>query len=381
MIHELALELVRNGHAVTIVTSTRQIAGSIHVEECDGVRICRIRAGKGDHIGRVTRAFAEIGLPFLVWHYAKAEIARAAPDIVVSYSPTIFWGWLVGRIKRAHRCQSYLVLRDIFPQWVVDIGLISKYNPAFWFFSLVEKYQYWVADRIGVQSQSNLVYFKQFPSFEGKTEILWNWASGESPVAASPSYRERLGLIGKTVFFYGGNMGVAQRMDRLIRLAVKFVSTREIHFVLVGEGSERERLARDVVASGLDNINILPAVTQDEFQRMLQEFDIGVVLLDPQLTTHNVPGKLISYAAAGKPILADVNEGNDVFELLHAHRAGLASSNDESILFLNARMLAVDKNLRDELGANAKTLANKLFSVHTVAQQIVELGFSRRAAS
>lgn len=95
---------------------------------------------------------------------------------------------------------------------------------------------------------------------------------------------------------------------------------------------------------------------------------------------NNVPGKLICYAAAGKPILADVNEGNDVFELLHVHRAGLASSNDESILLLNARMLADDKNLRDELGANGKALASKLFSVHTAAQQIVALEFSRRAA-
>ena len=117
MIHELAHELVRTGHKVTIVTSTRDIAVPIHVDECVGIRICRVRAGKGDHIGRVSRAFAELALPFVVWRLARAEIAKAAPDIVVSYSPTIFWGWLVGRIKRTHKCQAYLILRDIFPQW------------------------------------------------------------------------------------------------------------------------------------------------------------------------------------------------------------------------------------------------------------------------
>ncbi len=373
MIHELALELARTGHAVMIVTSTREITVPFCTETRDGLQVCKVRAGKGDHIGRVTRAFAELALPFLVWNRAGAEIRKFAPDIVVSYSPTIFWGWLVARIKRERRCHAYLILRDIFPQWVVDVGLISKRNPAYWFFSFVEKFQYRVADRIGVQSPSNLAYFKQYPHFESKTEVLWNWAADEALADAVPTYRVRLGLVGKTVFFYGGNMGVAQRMDRLVRLAIAFGGNNNVHFVLVGEGSERERLKRDSMQHGLCNITILPAVTQDEFLRMLQEFDVGVVLLDPELSTHNIPGKLISYAASGKPILAEVNEGNDVVELLHRHGAGLASSNDESAFLLNASLLADDSGLREELGANAKALSRKLFSVQSTAEKIVAL--------
>lgn len=370
MIHELAVELMRQGHKVMIVTSTREIAKAIHVEECDGIRICRVNAGKGDHISRVSRAFAELALPFVVWRSASKEIIKFTPDIVVSYSPTIFWGYLVWKIKRASGCRAYLVLRDIFPQWMADIGLISKYNPAFLFFCGVERLQYWVADRIGVQSPSNLDYFSKFPQLTAKVEVLWNWAADENPAGQSHVYRNDLGLAGKTVFFYGGNMGVAQRMDRLIKLATAFASSSEVHFVLVGEGSERERLKRDAETLGLKNITILPPVAQDVFLQMLHDFDVGVVLLDPELKTHNIPGKLISYAAAGKPILADVNLGNDLADLLRKHRAGLVSSNDDSILELNARLLADDEYLRNDLGVNAKELANQLFSVRSAAEQI-----------
>ena len=370
MIDELALELVNIGHSVTIVTSTRELSAPFQVEQHAGLRICRVRAGKGDHIGRVSRAIAELTLPFLVWHHAKAELENAPPEIVVSYSPTIFWGYVVGRIKRKHRSRAYLILRDIFPQWAVDIGLLSRNNPAYWLFRAVEKLQYRVADRIGVQSPSNTAYFKGSPELEEKIEILWNWASAEAPAPVNPSFRERLGLLGKTVFFYGGNMGVAQQMDRLVRLAVALRANPNVHFVLVGEGSERERINREAQQRGLTNMHVLPPVSQNEFLVMLHEFDVGVVLLDPQLTTHNIPGKLISYATAGKPILAEVNAGNDVIALLHDHRAGLASANDESALLLNSNLLADSVELRTELGGNAKRLAEKLFSVKSAALQI-----------
>ena len=65
--------------------------------------------------------------------------------------------------------------------------------------------------------------------------------------------------------------------------------------------------------------------------------------------------------------------------LLHEHRAGLASSNDESVFLINARLLADDPQLRADLGENAQSLAGKLFSVRVAAEQIVALGLGRRA--
>jgi glycosyltransferase involved in cell wall biosynthesis len=239
---------------------------------------------------------------------------------------------------------------------------------------MIEKLQYRVADRIGVESPSSLKYFKRFPALEAKAEVLWNWVADSARLPSQPKVRERLGLVGKTVFFYGGNMGVAQRMDRLLRLAEALHENRAVHFVLVGEGSERERLRADATRMGLTNFLVLDAVSQDEFMSMLAEFDIGVVLLDPQLSTHNVPGKLLSYAAAGKPTIAEVNAGNDLIGLLRTYRAGLASANDESTFILNAKLLANNADLRAELGINSRTLARELFSVKTAAQQIAALG-------
>jgi len=372
MIADLARELVSSGHEVLIVTASREITPPLSVDVSTGLKVCRVYAGKGDHIGRIARAFAELALPFLVWSRAEPEIARFSPEIVVSYSPTIFWGWLVHRIKQRHKSFAYLILRDIFPQWAVDIGVFSKWHPAYWFFRAVEAFQYWIADKIGVQSPSNHAHFAANPQLASKVETLWNWIS-PPPVAGSDcNNRQRLGLVGKTVFFYGGNMGVAQRMDRLLDLAAALQSNASVHFVLVGEGSERERLQRESEARKLLNMTILEAVTQQQFFEMLCEFDIGIVLLDPHLKTHNIPGKLISYAAAGKPILADVNPHNDVIQLLHDHGAGLISANDDSTFLLNAKLLAENLQVREEIGNNARKMANKLFSVRTTANQILK---------
>ncbi len=372
MINELATELVRGGNEVTVITSTQDISSTVKVEIKNGYNVCYVKAGKSDHISRISRAFSEMLLPFIVWQKAKTEIRQIKPELIVWYSPTIFWGWLAYRISREFKAYRYLILRDIFPRWALDVGHISRLNPAYWLFCAFEQFQYQVADRIGVQSPSNLDYFRLSTSLAPKTEVLWNWGALSQDKPCGNRYRKLLSLENKVVFFYGGNMGVAQRVDRLLSLAANLSEERSVHFVLVGEGSEREQLKKNIAARSIKNITILPPASQEEFSEMLAEFDVGIVLLDPMLSTHNIPGKLISYAAAGKPILADVNEGNDVIELLRSNRAGLTSVNNESLLLLNAKLLLENAQLRFELGTNAYSLADKLFSASSAALQITK---------
>src|SRR5437879_9214507 len=91
------------------------------------------------------------------------------------------------------------------------------------------------------------------------------------------NYRQQLGLESKTVFFYGGNIGVAQDMDNIVRLAASLKDEPQIHFLLVDEGSEVDRLNRLIRESGLDNIRILPSVSQNGYWAMLAEFAVGLM--------------------------------------------------------------------------------------------------------
>jgi len=375
--HELAAEMVALGHQVTLLTSTRDISASVLLETIDGIDVVRVNAGKTLGSGWIARAISELFLSLETWWRARKHVLAANPDLIVFYSPSIFWGWLVQWTKNHFGCPAYLILRDIFPQWAIDLGLIRRFGPSATLFRMFERKQYAVSNTIGVQSPANLDYFGDKPALGRRTEVLWNWIV-RSPRSANPSVsRQSLSLEGKCIFCYGGNIGVAQNLSGLIRIAVDLGSDSNAHFLIVGDGSEKRVIEKLVEELKPSNVTILPLLPQQEFDNLLNWIDVGLVILDPKLGTHNIPGKMLNYCAAGKPVIAQVNPGNDLMDLLHQYGAGLSSAGDESAFQLNIKLLAGDADLRTQLGVNGLRMASELFSVRTAAEQILRTAFAK----
>ncbi|EOM2646775.1 glycosyltransferase WbuB, partial [Escherichia coli] len=122
MFHELALELQSRGHVITVITPNRQQNIPLLIEKYDGITIWRFRSGPIKDVGRIQRAMNETFLSLKAWKAVQSLISPSTFDGVIYYSPTIFWGGLVRKIKKRCNCPSYLVLRDLFPRWVVDAG-------------------------------------------------------------------------------------------------------------------------------------------------------------------------------------------------------------------------------------------------------------------
>jgi len=327
----------------------------------------------------VLRAIREARLSQAIWRRTRQFLLANPADLILFYSPTIFFGKLVRLLKERWKCPAYLILRDIFPQWTVDAGILRK--GLIWrYFRGKEIAQYAVADFIGVESPANLAYFaREFPKKQYRLQVLYNWANPDGRELPSTGYRERLFLHDKIVFLYGGNLGVAQDLDNIIRLAKRLAPHQHIHFLLVGEGSEVPRLEKMIVAHNLSNIQILPAVSHPQYMSMLSEADVGLISLDGRLKTHNVPGKLLGYMNCGKPVLASINPGNDLFEMVEKNQAGFCLLNgDDDGLGAAAVMLANSPELRNTMGANSRKLLDRLFSVDAAVQQIVE-NFEARA--
>jgi glycosyltransferase involved in cell wall biosynthesis len=311
-------------------------------------------------------------LSSVLWRKGKELFKEHPCDLIIFYSPSIFFGPLIHKLKSLWGCPAYLILRDIFPQWAVDIGVLKK-GLVWSYFRLMELKQYAAADIIGVQSPANLNYFaEQLPNKNYQLEVLYNWTATNQANSTSLNYRQRLGLEGKVVFFYGGNIGVAQDMDNLIRLAERLRGETHIYFLLVGEGSEVERLQSVIMAKNLTNIRLLPAVGQQEYHAMLAEFDVGLISLDRRLKTQNYPGKILGYMSASLPILGSINPGNDLGDLLKVNEAGLCSLNgDDQTLYEHALKLANDSTFRRSVGENARQLLTRYFSVSVCATQIL----------
>ena len=370
---DLALELTRRGHRVLVVTPSESVDGSLSVAVEDGITVVRVKSRNLKPANKVLRLWRESRLSMDIWKNSRSLLRKNHCELIVFYSPTIFFGELVSRLKAIWRCPSYLVHRDIFPQWAVDAGVLRAGGLLHRFLRRKELEQYTAADVIGVEAPGNLSYFKR--GMQGnnfQTEVLYNWIGAATIPASVSGWRQKLGLEGKVVFFYGGNIGVAQDLDNILRLACSLKFRGDVFFLLVGSGTEVPRLNLEIERLGLNNIKILSALPQMEYLECLAEFDVGLVSLDRRLRSNNFTGKSLGYVSCGKPILASVNPGNDLADFLNRANAGIACINGEDDELQRAALLLADQpEVRDQMGRNARMLADSVFSVQVIAGQIL----------
>jgi glycosyltransferase involved in cell wall biosynthesis len=372
MIHDLAAEFLRLGHQATVLAPDDGIGQAAEVTCEEGIEVIRVRSGKLKTAPGLLRAVNEAVLSRVIWKRARPHLEGRHFDLIVYYSPTIFFGPLVTRLKRLYGCTSYLVLRDIFPQWALDTGVLKK-GLVYRYFKAREQENYEAADVIGVESPGSLDYFRK-EGADGKyrLEVLYNWCAIEE-MAPPREIRTRLGLAGKVVFFYGGNIGPAQDAACFVLLAENMRHEKKAFFLLVGDGSEVMRLKGEIASRGLTNIAIHPPVAPDEYRSLLAEFDVGLVSLSRHLQSHNIPGKVLGYLHQGLPILASINPGNDLREMLEQNEAGLVCENgDDEALRRAAERLLGDEAYRRRLGHNARALLEKVFSAAAAAGQILK---------
>jgi glycosyltransferase involved in cell wall biosynthesis len=371
--HDMAMELHRQKHEVIVLTPSDRVPRKIEVSNEFGFQVARVKTRKIKGAWKAFRALNESRLSNVLWRNARPFLLQHPADLIVFYSPTIFWASLVGRLKSLWHCPAYLILRDIFPAWAVDAGILRK-GLVYHFFRRKEILQYEIADCIAVQSPANLEYFaREFRAQQYRLEVLYNWMSLRVENLPQTSYRAQLGLQDKIVFLYGGNLGVAQDVDNIVRLAQHLADQDHIQFLLVGDGSEVPRLKRVLVEKRLRNVQILPAVSPSEYLALLSEFDVGLLSLDKRLKTHNVPGKLLGYMYWCKPTLASINPGNDLFEILGKNEAGFCFVNgNDADLCAAAIRLANESELRSRMGNNARNLLTRCFSVEAAAAQITD---------
>ena len=372
MMHELAVEFVSRGYTVTVITPAPSLLTRSEISVLDGVTVCRFKSGEIKNVSKVKRAINETLLSYYAWQAFKSYFKAHPQDLIVYYSPSIFWGSLVKRLKKLWNAKTYLIVRDFFPQWVIDNGMLSATSPITRYFRFFEALSYKAADVIGIQSPKNLAWFAETASVKKPLDLLYNWAANEPVIGGFYSHRKSLGLENKVVYFYGGNIGHAQDMLNIVRLAIAMRDQVTAHFVLVGAGDEVELVRSAIAEHNLSNMSLLPPVNQDVFKHMLAEFDIGLFSLHHGHTTHNFPGKLLGYMVQEKPILGSVNPDNDLQDLIEQANAGFVTVNgDDEALLANALRLLDDEVLRLSMGANGKQLLKDVFSVQAAATGIL----------
>lgn len=369
-LRDLSLEFVRQGHQVTALVPAQQNAPWA-IEDYHGVEVIRLKAPRTRDTHYVRRTIGEFLMPFLMLRNFRRSPARTRRfDAVIWYSPSIFLGPIVKALKREHRCPSYLIIRDIFPEWAADIGLMGRGIP-YRIFKSVADFQYSVADVIGVQTPGNLAFFRNRPAREDtRVEVLQNWLSDASDRGCSIDIGAT-SLAGRKIFVYAGNMGVAQGMAQLLNLCEELKEDDELGFIFVGRGSDTAKLREEARRRGLRNALFFDEIEPDEIAGLYAQCSVGLVALDPRHKTHNIPGKFISYMHAGLPVLASVNAGNDLESLVIEENVGRVSTDPTGADLAKLALAMLDDGFLDEATSRrCKALAARLFSSEAAVRQI-----------
>lgn len=370
-LYDLALEFINQGHSVSVFTPEPSLKSPYLHKVIDGINIFYLKTPKIYGVGLFRRTLGEFLMPFYMWkNIKKSNFKLKIVDMIVWYSPSIFLGPLVRKVSAYCTCPNYLILRDIFPDWAVDVGVIKK-GPPYFFFKLVQKYQYSIATVIGVQSPGNLIYFDKEKVKKGSIEVLHNWLS-------IPEWRvSNINVLstkftGRKIFVYAGNMGKAQGVDIFLDLAEKFSSRMDVGFLFVGRGTEVERLKDLSKKMQLENILFFDEINSNEIPSLYSQCSAGIISLDIRHKSHNIPGKFLSYIQNGLPVLANVNPGNDIIEIINSNKVGLAKSfSNVDELYTSATILLSEIHRGYDFSSNCRKLSCRLFSTKHAAEQII----------
>lgn len=371
-LRDLSRELVRQGHELTVMIPATGAKELWILEHMDGVRVLRLKAPRTKDVGYVRRTLAEFLMPWaMLANLRRSPLGEERWEGVLWYAPSIFLGPMSNALKRSSRCPGYLIVRDIFPEWAVDMGLMRRGLP-YLFFKGVAAFQYSVADFIGVQTAGNAKYFTKWCARPGRRlEVLQNWLADTPNLGCSLSVADTP-LAGRKIFVYAGNMGVAQGMDILLDLAECLRHRPDMGFLFVGRGSDFARLSAGAQRRGLDNVAFRDEIHPDEIPGLYAQCHVGIVALDPRHRSHNIPGKFLTYMQAGLPVLAKINAGNDLEHMIRGRNVGrVCVDNSIETLKAMAEELVALATHDAELPHRCRDLYCNLFSPSIAARQIV----------
>ena len=370
-LRDLSREFARQGHSLTVMLPAAGLNTPWSLEDFDGVQVLRLRAPKTKDINYVQRTINEFLMPFaMLRNLRKSPLAEERWDGVVWYAPSIFHGPLANALKKASGCKGYLIIRDIFPEWAADMGLMGRGLP-YKFFKAVANYQYSVADVIGVQTPGNEAYFENWrQGASRKLEVLQNWLA-DAPVAGCSIEIANTPLAGRKVFVYAGNMGVAQGMGILLDLAEKLIHRTDVGFLFVGRGSDVKKLAADAQARGLKNVLFQDEIHPDEIPGLYAQCQVGLVALDPRHKSHNIPGKFLTYMQSGLPVLANINAGNDLAGIIRDENVGRVCEDGSADALAQLALELIDGLVNDGYRARCRALYSRLFAPEAAVKQIV----------
>lgn len=287
-------------------------------------------------------------------------------DLILYSTPPITLTGAIKYLKRKNpNAKSYLLLKDIFPQNAVDIGMMTKNGLKgflYSYFRRKEKKLYTISDFIGCMSSANMEYVLKhnIEVAPEKVEVAPNSVELTNKKDMNPLEKDEQRLkaqnewlhirrkydipTDRTVFIYGGNLGKPQGIDYLIKCLDMNKNRNDCYFIVVGTGTEFVKLSMWYDNNKGGNVKLMKGLPKEDYDMMLRTCDVGLIFLDHRFTIPNFPSRLLSYIEYEMPVICATDINTDMGRIVEENGFGYwcESVKPEDFTALVDKMLASD---------------------------------------
>ena len=373
---DLMQEFVKENHTVCIISPTeRRKQEPTRLIDYGNYKLLKLQIGNTQKTNLIEKGLSTLMLESQFQQGIKKYFPDIKFDLVLYSTPPITLQKAVEFVKTRDNAKSYLLLKDIFPQNAVDLGMLAKAGLKgliYKYFRNKEKNLYKQSDFIGCMSQANIDFLLNnnpeiIPSI---VEVCPNSINPrtinenqESITAIKNKYNIPLD---KVIFIYGGNLGKPQGIDFLLEVLESNRCNDQVNFVIVGSGTEFHKLKDFINREKLVNTQLFNQLPKTDYEILANFCDVGLIFLDKRFTIPNFPSRLLSYMQASMPVLAATDRKTDIGKVIEEGRFGYwCESNDVAEFNKKIRILC-SPDIRYKMGINArKYLENHYTAKHS----------------
>lgn len=376
---DLMKELISRGHRPYVVTPREKSTGEKTERiDFDDYTLLKVSVGNTAGVSLIEKGISTVTLAGRYFRAVRKMLGGIHFDLILYSTPPITLAKPVKRLKKLFNCKTYLMLKDIFPQNAVDLGMFGQNSLICRYFRRQEKLLYRVSDRIGCMSDANVEYLlKHNPEIpKEKAELCPN---GVIPHEVScrerdmASLREKLGVPkDAVVYLFGGNLGKPQGIPQLIECLRQSADRSDCFFVICGSGSESGLLESFIKEEAPSNVRLFSLLPKEEYDSLCRGCDVGMVFLDSRFTIPNFPSRVLSYMENSMPVLACTDQATDLGRIIEANSFGYSCSSSDPHAFLNCLTAFVKSDIC-QMGEKARGYLCENFTAENTCERI--LGF------
>lgn len=378
---DLMQEMKKEGHNVYVVAPVeKRLNQETNLSVVNGLSVLKVKTGNVQKVNIIEKGISTLMLERQFINAIDKYLDDVKFDLIVYSTPPITFCNAVTHVKKRDGAKTYLMLKDIFPQNAVDIGMMKKGSLLYKFFRRKEIMLYNESDYIGCMSQGNVDYLLRHNDFipKEKVEILPNTITPLEleylSIDEKKLLRDKYNIpINKTVLVYGGNLGKPQGVDFIIDCIKENENRNDTYFLIIGSGTEYSRLENYIESNIIQNTSIHSFMPKEDYDKVVKACDIGLVFLDKRFTIPNIPSRILSYMEIGMPIIAATDKNTDLDRILLKGEFGLWSeSGNIEAFYKNVDILSKDKKLIYDMGYKGRRYLDENYTSRYSYQQIIK---------